>query len=262
MTDDHCSAFANGLRRRGPTPEPEPRQPQQQRRRRQQPKEREPVSQSVSQPVSQSVDGAQRSRALKYCAHPHPNPHSFTLTSASSPPTHPQIQQPHTPTAVARTISRSSQRQREHGHLRMAPSSASVHTAVRLLKEKEEQRKRRGAVVLRELATDVRNKECVCSSGGLELLLDLLELPCAEVTLVIATEVIALLVTENDDARVSVLPAASQLHGSCSHVLLGTQQDSPACSTVGYESFELANKQAGQAGRRVLYPGALCVSCW
>lgn len=84
----------------------------------------------------------------------------------------------------------------------MPQSAASVHTAVRLLREKEEQRKRRGAVVLRELATDVRNKESVCSSGGLELLLDLLETPCAEVTLVIATEVIALLVTENEDARV------------------------------------------------------------
>lgn len=76
-----------------------------------------------------------------------------------------------------------------------------VHSAVRWLRNKDEATKRKGALGLRDLATDVRNKDKICSSGGMELLLDLLEGPWTETTLVVGTEVIALLVTENDDAR-------------------------------------------------------------
>lgn len=84
----------------------------------------------------------------------------------------------------------------------MGPPTAKVQSAVRLLQQQQdEEKKRQGVLVLRELAMDVRNKEYICSSGGMELLLDLMEGPASEKSLVAATEVIALLVTENDDAR-------------------------------------------------------------
>lgn len=100
----------------------------------------------------------------------------------------------------------------------MDASSHKLLGAVRLLKAPEEEKKRRGALVLRELATDVRNKDNVCSSGGLELLLDLLEGPWADKTLVVGTEVIALLVTENDGARVSnnlLSPPSTSVSHTC-----------------------------------------------